>query len=127
MDEYYEYLSQQQSRPSPKIYMSLQQMRKTYKVITRDRNKFTKNVGLDLHITMKNKIFSGYFIKIAERFAKTIEQSFDIKKYDLIHAHGMYGIPAGLIAKILAEKYGKPFIITLHGSDVNLIMPHRCR
>jgi glycosyltransferase involved in cell wall biosynthesis len=37
----------------------------------------------------------------------------------------MYSIPAGLIAKILAEKYGKPFVVTLHGSDVNILMPHR--
>jgi glycosyltransferase involved in cell wall biosynthesis len=37
----------------------------------------------------------------------------------------MYSVPAGLIAKILAEKYRKPFIVTLHGSDVNILMPRR--
>jgi glycosyltransferase involved in cell wall biosynthesis len=37
----------------------------------------------------------------------------------------MYYIPAGEIAYYLAKKYNKPYIITLHGSDVNLLMPKR--
>jgi glycosyltransferase involved in cell wall biosynthesis len=72
-----------------------------------------------------NKISRSYFVEIAERFTRAIEQSFDLREYDLIHAHGMYSVPAGLIAKILAEKYGKPFVVTLHGSDVNILMPRR--
>jgi glycosyltransferase involved in cell wall biosynthesis len=79
----------------------------------------------NLHTVLMNKISRSYFVKIAERFVGAIEQSFDFREYDLIHAHGMYSVPAGLIAKILAEKYRKPFIVTLHGSDVNLFMPHR--
>jgi len=43
----------------------------------------------------------------------------------LIHAHGMFSIPAGLIAKILADKYDKPFVVSLHGDDINLLMPER--
>ncbi len=79
----------------------------------------------NLHTVLMNKISRIYFVKIAEQFARAIERSFDLREYDLIHAHGMYGVPSGLIAKILAEKYGKPFVVTLHGSDVNILMPHR--
>jgi glycosyltransferase involved in cell wall biosynthesis len=79
----------------------------------------------NLHTVLMNKISRIYFVKIAERFVRAIERSFDLREYDLIHAHGMYSVPAGLIAKILAEKYGKPFVVTLHGSDVNILMPHR--
>jgi glycosyltransferase involved in cell wall biosynthesis len=79
----------------------------------------------NLHTVLMNKISRSYFVKIAEQFARAIERSFDLREYDLIHAHGMYGVPAGLITKILAEKYGKPFVVTLHGSDVNILMPHR--
>jgi glycosyltransferase involved in cell wall biosynthesis len=79
----------------------------------------------NLHTVLMNKISQSYFVEIAERFTRAIEQSFDLREYDLIHAHGMYSVPAGLIAKILAEKYGKPFVVTLHGSDVNILMPRR--
>jgi glycosyltransferase involved in cell wall biosynthesis len=37
----------------------------------------------------------------------------------------MYEIPAGEIAYLLARKHNKPFVVTLHGSDVNLLMPKR--
>jgi len=46
-------------------------------------------------------------------------------QFDLIHAHGMYEIAAGEIAYLLARKHNKPFVVTLHGSDVNLLMPKR--
>jgi glycosyltransferase involved in cell wall biosynthesis len=78
-----------------------------------------------LHTVLMNKISRSYFVKIADQFAKTIERSFDLREYDLIHAHGMYSVSAGLIAKILAERYEKPFVVTLHGSDVNILMPRR--
>jgi glycosyltransferase involved in cell wall biosynthesis len=78
-----------------------------------------------LHTVLMNKISRSYFVKIADQFAEAIERSFDLREYDLIHAHGMYSVPAGLTAKILAEKYEKPFVVTLHGSDVNLLMPRR--
>lgn len=79
----------------------------------------------NLYSTIAPKILSNYFLKNAEKCAKSIEESFNISEYDVIHAHGMYEVPAGLIAKILAYKYNKPFFITLHGSDVNIVMPKR--
>lgn len=44
----------------------------------------------------------------ARKFVQEIEKTFNIDEYDLIHAHGMYHIAAGVIAQLLAEKYGKP-------------------
>jgi glycosyltransferase involved in cell wall biosynthesis len=82
-------------------------------------------INRNLRMVLMNKISRSYFVKIADQFAKAIERLFDLREYDLIHAHGMYSVPAGLTAKILAEKYGKPFVVTLHGSDVNILMPHR--
>lgn len=74
-----------------------------------------------------DKIFqSNNYLIISEKYCRMIEKIINVKEYDIIHAHGMYGdAPAGLIAKYLAEKYNKPFVVTLHGSDVNVLMPQR--
>lgn len=65
------------------------------------------------------------FLKAARAFSEKIEKEFDVEDYDIIHAHGMYDAAAGAIAKFLAKKYKKPFVITLHRSDINMIMPLR--
>jgi len=46
------------------------------------------------------------------------------KEFDIIHAHGMYNLPAGLVAKLVSEKLKVPYVITCHGSDINLAMPN---
>lgn len=38
---------------------------------------------------------------------------------DIVHAH--YGVPYGNAALILSEKWGVPSVLTLHGSDVNVL------
>lgn len=43
---------------------------------------------------------------------------------DLIHAH--FAMPSGGAARIVAEKEGLPWLLTLHGSDVN-VYPHYSR
>lgn len=48
---------------------------------------------------------------------KCIEKSVDLIKYDLIHAHWTF--PEGFIAKKIKDKYGIPYIITAHGSDIH--------
>jgi len=58
----------------------------------------------------------------ARKFVQEIEKAFNIDEYDLIHAHGMYFVAAGVIARLLAEKYAKPYVITVHGSDINILM-----
>ncbi|MEJ5229937.1 MAG: glycosyltransferase family 4 protein [Pseudothermotoga sp.] len=53
------------------------------------------------------------------------------EKFDLIHAHGMYAsiiyslVPAGLIAKRVSEKLNVPYIVSLHGNDVNKYMKQK--
>lgn len=42
--------------------------------------------------------------------------------FDVVHAHGMYRAKAGVIARELSRRMGVPFVITLHGSDVNTHM-----
>jgi len=43
--------------------------------------------------------------------------------FHIIHAHGMYDAPAGLVAKLLSQKLSVPYVVTCHGSDINLAMP----
>ena len=43
--------------------------------------------------------------------------------FHIIHAHGMYDAPAGLVAKLLSQKLNIPYVVTCHGSDINLAMP----
>jgi len=74
-------------------------------------------------------IFSEYVLKkdytleYAEELANKKYKSFVQEKYDLIHAHGMYTPPAGLVARLLSEKLNIPYVVTCHGSDINLAMP----
>jgi glycosyltransferase involved in cell wall biosynthesis len=63
--------------------------------------------------------------KLISEYVHRIESMLGDFQFDLIHAHGMYEIPAGEIAYLLARKHNKPFMVTLHGSDVNLLMPKR--
>jgi len=73
-----------------------------------------------------NQIIEEHVIaKQAEGFVHCVESRFDLSSFDLIHAHGMFTPPAGLIAQILSEKYSKPYVLTVHGSDVNILMEKR--
>jgi len=73
-------------------------------------------------------IFSEYVLKkdytleYAEELANKKYKSFVQEKYDLIHAHGMFNPPAGLVAKLLSQKLNIPYVVTCHGSDINLLM-----
>ncbi len=73
-------------------------------------------------------IFSEYVLKkdytleYAKELANKKYKSFVQEKYDLIHAHGMYTPPAGLVAKLLSQKLNIPYVVTCHGSDINLLM-----
>ncbi|MBM7560125.1 glycosyltransferase [Marinitoga litoralis] len=70
-----------------------------------------------------NEIDMKYF---AKKFAKTVEEVINIKIFDIIHAHGLYNrLPAGLVANILSKKYNIPYFLSLHGSDINLVMKKR--
>lgn len=42
--------------------------------------------------------------------------------FDVIHAHGMYRAKAGTVAGEVSRRIGVPYVVTLHGSDVNTHM-----
>ncbi|PNR93206.1 glycosyltransferase [Petrotoga sp. 9PWA.NaAc.5.4] len=61
-----------------------------------------------------------YSRRLSEKISNlTINESFDI-----IHAHGMFDPPSGLVAKLISEKLNIPYVVTCHGSDINLAMPN---
>ncbi len=68
--------------------------------------------------------YSVYFSYL-KRFEKYLERTLVVSSYDIIHAHGMFQLPAGLLAKMMADKLKKPYVITLHGDDVNFLMSDR--
>ncbi|MDO5698388.1 MAG: glycosyltransferase [Dermatophilus congolensis] len=43
-------------------------------------------------------------------------------EFDIVHAHGMYALPAGEVARRVAAQRGVPFVVSMHGSDVEEAM-----
>lgn len=43
--------------------------------------------------------------------------------FDVVHAHGMYTLPAGEVARRVARELEVPWVVTMHGSDVTSVMP----
>ncbi len=58
-----------------------------------------------------------------EKFLACILPLVKSREYDIIYAHGMYKtLPAGLLAMKLSKHLKKPYVVHLHGSDVNYDM-----
>jgi len=57
--------------------------------------------------------------RIAKSIRKLIEQ--EKLQFDLIHSH--FAMPSGGAGNIISKAFRKPYIVTLHGSDVN-VYPH---
>lgn len=64
-------------------------------------------------------------LPLAERVARQVERTVAVSNFDVIHAHGMYRPPAGLVADILSARHGVPFVVTAHGTDINVAMVQR--
>jgi len=89
--------------------------------------------GIDYeYLSIKRNIFNVFkerlqrektFLEYNELIFNQIYNNVKRENFQLIHAHGMYEPPAGLIAKYFSEKLKIPYIITCHGSDVNYKMP----
>jgi len=62
-------------------------------------------------------------IKDSKEVAEDLFDKIKDNEFDIIHAHGMYKPSAGLIAKLLSQKLSVPYVVTCHGSDINLLMP----
>ncbi|MDI3542913.1 MAG: hypothetical protein PWP57_516 [Candidatus Atribacteria bacterium] len=82
---------------------------------------FNRNL-LDIFFdkVFKRKNYSKYIEELASQIYKETEK----EKFDIIHAHGMYNPPAGLVAKVLSEDLRISYVVTCHGSDINLAMPY---
>jgi glycosyltransferase involved in cell wall biosynthesis len=61
-------------------------------------------------------------IKDSKEVAEDLFDKIRGNDFDIIHAHGMYDAPAGLVAKLLSQKLSVPYVVTCHGSDINLAM-----
>lgn len=60
-----------------------------------------------------------------ERAARQVLRLVAEESFDVVHAHGMYAMPAGEVARRVATKRGVPFVVSLHGSDVEEAMAAR--
>jgi glycosyltransferase involved in cell wall biosynthesis len=62
-----------------------------------------------------------------QQSARQMRRSLNLNQYDLIDVHFAY--PDGVAGQYLAEELGKPFIISLRGSDLNVLgrFPRRRR
>ena len=76
----------------------------------------------ELYRKFNNRLYESYVHKKSVSAALSIKNELD-SNFDIIHAHGMYKVGAGIIAMYLSEMLGKPYVVTLHGSDVNYEMP----
>ncbi|MGQ9856726.1 MAG: glycosyltransferase family 4 protein [Fervidobacterium sp.] len=55
--------------------------------------------------------------KLAREVVKRVART---ERYDIVHAHGMYyPFPAGLVARRISQILRIPYVVTLHGTDVN--------
>ena len=67
------------------------------------------------YLSLMGKHFDSVFISFALLIRKN-------KEYDIIHCHTMF--PDGLAGMIVSFITGKPFIVTIHGSEIMFIDSH---
>lgn len=60
--------------------------------------------------------------RLVGQIADRVLDATEGQAFDIIHAHGMYRAKAGAIARELSRRLGVPFVLTVHGSDVNINM-----
>lgn len=66
------------------------------------------------------KITKYFYLKNKE---KKIINLLKKKSYDIIHVH--YAFPNAIIAKRIKEIYGIPYVVTCHGSDINIYLKEK--
>ena len=87
-----------------------------------------QNVGAEYKMTLARMLQShrgAPLDKLISEAAEAVERLVDVASFDAIHAHGMFRVPAGSVARLLSEKHGVPYVVTAHGSDINFGMPKR--
>jgi teichuronic acid biosynthesis glycosyltransferase TuaC len=81
-------------------------------------------LDLRVKVSIANAMFERRYYPAAtvRAAAKQLLELVDASSYDVIHAHGMYRLPAGAVAGKIATLVGVPYVVTMHGSDVNSVM-----
>jgi glycosyltransferase involved in cell wall biosynthesis len=73
-------------------------------------------------LTYLRKRFFYQYENLMQKVKEEILKFPEIHDYDIIYAHGMYSyLPAGWIAKLVADELRIPYVVHLHGSDVNYL------
>ncbi len=113
--------------PVPQLPKMFELLDKKYKHNNQKSNQFPRHEkinGVDVYRPLYTALPGQ--LKWAQphrRIAKAIKNLINQEnlQFDLIHAH--FAMPSGGAANIISKNFGKPYIITLHGSDVN-VYPH---
>lgn len=89
------------------------------KNILNDDKKFLEFEKYIWNFVVNNRNFNDYIFQriYIKKIFKKLEKRININKYNIISAHWIY--PEGLIAYKIKKKYGIPYSITLHGSDIH--------
>ena len=64
-----------------------------------------------------NKVDRYVFDYKQSKIIKAIEEHYDVKSFDLIHAYTLF--TDGNAARVLSEKYGIPYVVAVRNTDVN--------
>lgn len=76
---------------------------------------YTGTMGAQVKQSLRGKATMAAYLLAATRAARTLARR---EQVDLLHAHWWF--PAGLVAAALGAMGGRPFVTTLHGSDLRL-------
>lgn len=71
------------------------------------------------------KIYPEFNSALEASYAEMLQSQLWTWRPNIIHAHGMYEVASGNIARLVAKKLGIPYVVTVHGSDINYSMKRR--
>lgn len=107
-------------RPTPVLRVLLRLMRRTMGQRTgHDLRDATFRLGVADYVRTTRRAPSA---RLLRRIADAVELASKGHEFDVIHAHGMYRAKAGIVAGEVSRRIGVPYVVTLHGSDVNTNM-----
>ncbi|WP_368657988.1 glycosyltransferase [Metabacillus halosaccharovorans] len=112
--------------PVPKL-PRIFELNKRYKLNNQKNEQFPRNEkvnGVDVYRPLYTALpgqlkWAQPHRRIAKAIKNLVKQ--ENLQFDLIHSH--FAMPSGGAGNILSKTFGKPYMITLHGSDVN-VYPH---
>lgn len=65
-----------------------------------------------------NELDRAFFLRKHRKISNNIQKTYDIKKFDLIHAHSLFS--NGYVAYKMFQKYGIPYIVAVRNTDINI-------